>query len=90
MGKELVIVYFREGKQYIEISNIKDKDVSIAKFRSRLHPDEKFFIFKEPSNFNSILEQAKDRKEAIETLYTVLREERKKGIFIEIGQLVAE
>lgn len=81
---ELVLVYYREGKRFIQISETTEKEIQSTKFRSRLHLDEEFYIFKQPQGFEQILKYAKNRNEAIESLFLSLTEKRKQEIFYKL------
>ena len=83
---EVLIEYYRERKQYIEIALFNIKEIKITKFRARLHPDENYYLFVEPENFQKIVDMAGNRDTAIKSLFLTLKSERKKQVFVDINK----
>lgn len=84
---EVLIEYYREGKQYLEIAKFNIREIDRTKFRARLHPDENYYVFMEPENFRKIIDMAGDRGKAIRSLFLTLRGERKKKVFVDINKI---
>lgn len=84
---EVLIEYYREGKQHIEIALFSIQGIHRTKFRARLHPDENYYVFMEPENFQQIVNMAENRETAIRSLFLTLKDERKKQVFMDINKI---
>lgn len=84
---EVLIEYYREGKQYIEVALFSIQGMDRTKLRARLHPDENYYVFMEPENFQQIVNMVKSREVAIKSLFLTLKGNRKKQVFVDINKI---
>ena len=61
--------------------------MDITKLRARLHPDENYYVFMEPENFQQIVNMVKSREAAIKSLFLTLKGEKKKQVFVDINKI---